>query len=70
MSRFRCVLGDACLCPHVDHTEDECFDVDMAEAWEAEQCQISHPDHDCNVDHEASRASATEPATEPKEQAE
>ena len=27
-----CVLGDACLCPHVDHDASECFDLDMAEA--------------------------------------
>ena len=33
----RCVLGDECLCPHVDHGEDECFDADMVEAWEAER---------------------------------
>jgi len=29
-----CCLGDACLNPHPNHTASECFDREMAEAWD------------------------------------
>lgn len=31
-----CLFGDDCLCPHIDHTDDECFTVEMAEEWAME----------------------------------
>lgn len=31
-----CCMGDACLNPHPHHTAAECFDLEMAQAWEEE----------------------------------
>lgn len=31
--RDRCVLGDACCCPHPFHGADECFDAEMAQSF-------------------------------------
>ena len=34
--RWSCLFGEACLCPHWPHTQDECFTLEMAEAYEQE----------------------------------
>ena len=31
-----CTLGEKCLCPHVEHNEDECFDADFMENYTAD----------------------------------
>jgi hypothetical protein len=46
-----CVLGDRCLCPHPYHGADECFDLEMAQAMDAELAEVPPPedwipDHD------------------------
>jgi hypothetical protein len=30
----RCVLGERCCCPHIFHTEDECYSAEDAERWD------------------------------------